>query len=131
MTVCRDCCCGSPRKHPDVDHAGQVARLRAALGQAEVRVSGCLDACERSNIVVVHPTPAAGRAGARPVWLGYLLDDAVIGDLTAWVEAGTTLTRSPAPPTSRPSTTGVSAARCRLGAARRLCRRGVRRPAVR
>ncbi|MEV0136338.1 hypothetical protein AB0H83_48950 [Dactylosporangium sp. NPDC050688] len=88
VTVCRDCCCGSARKHPGVDHAGQVARLRAALGLTGVRVSGCLDACERSNIVVVHPTPAARRAGARPVWLGYVLDDAVIGDLTAWVEAG-------------------------------------------
>ena len=88
VTVCRDCCCGSPRKHPDVDHAGQVARLRQALGAAGVRVSGCLDACARSNIVVVHPTPSARRAGARPVWLGYLLDDAVIDDLTAWVEAG-------------------------------------------
>ncbi|MEV4516435.1 hypothetical protein AB0K00_46740 [Dactylosporangium sp. NPDC049525] len=88
VTVCRDCCCGSARKHPDVDHAGQVARLRSALGQTGVRVSACLDACERSNIVVVHPTPAARRAGARPVWLGYVLDDAVIGDLTAWVEAG-------------------------------------------
>src|SRR5690606_40075869 len=65
VTVCRDCCCGSP-KVTGIDHAGQLERLRQA---APVRVSRCLDACEQANIVVVQPS-AAGRAkGAHPVWL--------------------------------------------------------------
>ena len=31
VTVCRDCCCGSARQHPAVDHDGQLSRLAAGL----------------------------------------------------------------------------------------------------
>lgn len=89
ITVCRDCCCGSLRKHPDVDHDGQLETLRAALEPAHrVRTSLCLDVCAQSNVVVVQPTPAARRDGARPVWFGLVNDDAVLGDLVDWVHAG-------------------------------------------
>jgi (2Fe-2S) ferredoxin len=89
VTVCRGCCCGSLAKHPGVDHAAQVDRLRTALGgTAQVRVSDCLDACERSNVVVVSPSTAGRGAGARPTWLGFVLDDDAIVDVAAWVRAG-------------------------------------------
>lgn len=53
-----------------------------------VRISDCLDLCAQSNLVVVHPTPAARRAGTRPVWFGLVLHDTVVDDITAWVRAG-------------------------------------------
>lgn len=89
ITVCRDCCCGSATKHPSVDHDGQLAQLRDALGDTvRVRVSVCLDVCTRSNVVVVSPTPAGRRAGGRPVWLGSVLDPDAIDDVITWVRAG-------------------------------------------
>ncbi len=89
MTVCRDCCCGSAKKHPAVDHDAQVERLTAALTPAHrVRTSQCLDLCTQSNVMVVHPAPAARRGGARPVWFGLVLDETVESDLVDWVRAG-------------------------------------------
>ncbi|MEU4562753.1 hypothetical protein AB0F72_30615 [Actinoplanes sp. NPDC023936] len=89
MTVCRDCCCGSLRKHPSTDHDAQLGALRAGLEpDHRVRVSQCLDVCAQSNVVVVQPDPAARRAGAKPVWFGLVHDDAVLGDLMTWVRAG-------------------------------------------
>ncbi|MCW2143692.1 hypothetical protein BXY51_008289 [Actinoplanes cyaneus] len=89
VTVCRDCCCGSPAKHPGVDHDGQIERLRAALGpEHRVRTSLCLDVCAQANVLVVQPTPEARRAGARPVWFGLVLDDLVLDDIAGWVKAG-------------------------------------------
>jgi (2Fe-2S) ferredoxin len=89
VTVCRDCCCGTLKKHPGVDHDGQLRQLRDVLpAPHRVRVSDCLDACDQSNVVVVHPAPQARRAGARPVWFGLVVDDDVTGDIAAWVRAG-------------------------------------------
>ncbi|MFD1364221.1 hypothetical protein [Actinoplanes sichuanensis] len=89
MTVCRDCCCGSRTKHPAVDHDAQLGDLRAALEpDHRVRTSLCLDVCSQSNVMVVQPSPAARRQGARPVWFGLVLDDAVVDDLVAWIRAG-------------------------------------------
>jgi len=89
LTVCRDCCCGSADKHPEVDHDAQLAAIRSAAGgRHHVRVSECLKVCERSNVVVVHPTPAARRGGARLVYLGDVLDDALIEAVAAWLDAG-------------------------------------------
>lgn len=98
LTVCRDCCCGSRSKHPTVDHDRQVDELRAALEPAHrVRTSLCLDACSQSNVMVVHPAPRARRAGARPVWFGLVLDDAVVADLVRWVgDGGPGVARMPA-----------------------------------
>ncbi len=89
VTVCRDCCCGSRPKHPQVDHDAQLDRVRSALGRDHrVRTSDCLDVCAQSNVFVVNPAPAARRAGARPVWFGLVLDDAVLTDLIEWIQAG-------------------------------------------
>jgi (2Fe-2S) ferredoxin len=90
LTVCRDCCCGSRKKHPDVDHDWQLDRLRAELAPAghRVRTSLCLDVCEQSNVMIVHPSPEARRRGARPVWFGLVLDDVIADDIADWVRAG-------------------------------------------
>ncbi len=89
LTVCRDCCCGDRGKHPDVDHDAQLAVLRRAVGaRHRVRVSECLKVCERSNVVVVHPTVAARRAGVRVVHLGDVLDDTLVAAIAAWLDAG-------------------------------------------
>ncbi len=86
LTVCRDCCCGTSRKHPGVDHRAQLERFRGAPGR--LRVSDCLDACAYSNVVVVSPSTAGRAAGARPVWLFGVLDDETEAEVVAWVEAG-------------------------------------------
>jgi (2Fe-2S) ferredoxin len=89
VTVCRDCCCGSAAKHPRVDHDAQLDLLRSTLTEPHrVRTSLCLDACAQANVIVVHPTPPARRAGARPVWFGLVGDPAIVDDLTTWVRAG-------------------------------------------
>jgi hypothetical protein len=89
VTVCRGCCCGAQAKHPDVDHARQLTQLRTGVaGHGRVRVSDCLDTCERSNVLVVAPSPAGRRAGGRPVWLGEILDPDTTAAVTTWVTAG-------------------------------------------
>jgi hypothetical protein len=89
VTVCRGCCCGTAGKHPDVDHAAQLADLEAGIGDAgRVRVSDCLDSCEHSNVVVVGPSTAGRRAGARPTWLLGVLDRASVADIVTWVRGG-------------------------------------------
>ena len=89
LTICRDCCCGDAGKHPDTDHDAQLEAIRCAVGDRHrVRVSECLRVCERSNVVLVHPTPAARRAGARLVHLGDVLDDTLVGAVAAWPHAG-------------------------------------------
>jgi (2Fe-2S) ferredoxin len=89
VIVCRGCCSGTARKHPGVDHAAQVAALTEGIGDAGlVRASDCLDACERSNVVVVAPSPAARREGARAVWLAGVLHPDTLADIVAWVREG-------------------------------------------
>ncbi len=95
VVVCRGCCCGTAAKHPDVDHAAHLERIRRAAAQApvpvRVQVADCLSACEHSNVVVVRPAPARTdneRRRQRPVWLGHLADDGAVADLAAWVAAG-------------------------------------------
>lgn len=72
-----------------MDHAGQIARLRRALGDAApVRASECLDVCDQANVVVVQPSAAGRAAGGRPVWLGLVNDDDALADIAAWVRSG-------------------------------------------
>lgn len=89
VTVCRGCCCGTDRKHPDVDHAVLLNTLVSGIGTSgQVRVSTCLDACEWSNVVVVGPAPEHRRAGAKAVWLADMLTGDAIADVVDWVQRG-------------------------------------------
>ncbi|KOX28027.1 hypothetical protein ADK67_13345 [Saccharothrix sp. NRRL B-16348] len=89
VTLCRTCCCGTTRKHSDVDHDRQLRTLRAALdGHLDVRQSDCLGACDHSNVFVIQPSPSARAAGAKPVWLGRVLDEKDLEDVVGWLRAG-------------------------------------------
>ncbi|MBF9067051.1 (2Fe-2S) ferredoxin domain-containing protein [Streptacidiphilus fuscans] len=88
VTVCRGCCCGTP-KIPRLDHAAQLRDLRAALADnASIRVVDCLDVCEHANVIVVQPSAEGRRAGGRPVWLGLVNDPDATTDIATWTEAG-------------------------------------------
>ncbi|GAA2747039.1 hypothetical protein GCM10009868_34870 [Terrabacter aerolatus] len=89
VRACRDCCCGTERKHPGVDHDGLLDRLQAGTrGSARVLRSACLLACEESNVVVVTPSTEGRQAGGRPVWVRGVLDDASVDAVTGWVTEG-------------------------------------------
>ncbi|MCW2851569.1 MAG: hypothetical protein JWM84_1233 [Nocardioides sp.] len=89
VTVCRGCCCGTARRRPHVDHAARLESLRRLLdGTARVRVTDCLGPCERSDVIVVTPSPAGRRAGGRPVWLGQLNGRHESSAIADWVAAG-------------------------------------------
>jgi predicted metal-binding protein len=84
VLVCRGCCCGTVRKHPDVDHVGHLDRLgRAAeAGGGQLRTVDCLGDCSHSNVVVVR------RRGQPAKWIGDLNTDAAIESLSSWIESG-------------------------------------------
>ena len=89
IRVCQDCCCGTTRKHPGIDHDGLRHRLAEAVhGAATVTVSDCLLACDHSNVVVVTPSASGRRAGGRPVWIRQVLDDEVVDAIAGWVGEG-------------------------------------------
>ncbi len=89
VTLCRGCCCGTTRKHPGVDHAGQVERLcEGTAGVGRVTLSDCLDACAHSTVAVVSPSREGRAAGGRPVWLLGVLDRDTEDEIVAWVQAG-------------------------------------------
>ena len=85
ITVCRDCCCGSVRKVPALDHDEQIRRLAEV---ADVRVTECLDVCDQANVLIVQPTPEGRAAGGRPVWLALVNDESATADVAEWVRAG-------------------------------------------
>ena len=88
VTVCRGCCCGTP-KVPRLDHPAQLEDLRTSLADvALVRRVDCLDSCEYANVVVVQPSAEGRAAGGRPVWLGLVNDTDAASDIAAWVRAG-------------------------------------------
>lgn len=99
VRVCHDCCCGTVSKHPDVDHAALLDRLaQQTVGRAEVSVTTCLLACDRSNVVVVSPSSEGRRAGGRPVWLMHVLGEATIDAVIEWLRhGGPGLSTIPAP----------------------------------
>jgi (2Fe-2S) ferredoxin len=84
--MCDGCCCGTDRKHPDVDHAGIRERIDAAAVSAggRSRVVGCVGACDHSNVVIVRP---AGISTDR-VWVGGVLDEEIVDRLCDWIAAG-------------------------------------------
>ncbi|MFD9094674.1 (2Fe-2S) ferredoxin domain-containing protein [Streptomyces collinus] len=90
VVVCRGCCCGDPAKHPGTDHRRQLERLRAAAAEGgfEVRTSDCLGPCDQANVLVVRPSAEGRRAGGRPTWIGFALDEACTDEVAEWAAAG-------------------------------------------
>ena len=84
VLICRGCCCGTERKHPEVDHDGQIVAISA---RARARVVDCVGECAHSNVVIVH-------SGDGPsVWLGGINNPAITSALCEWLGAG-----APQPP---------------------------------
>ncbi|MDQ1103912.1 hypothetical protein QE364_001105 [Nocardioides zeae] len=82
VLVCHDCCCGTARKHPGVDHDDLVQHLRDTVpAGTRVRVVRCLGECERSNVVVVRDLSTPGRP--RDTWHGGVLDRAAVDRIVA------------------------------------------------
>ena len=77
--VCRGCCCGSSRKHPEVDFEKQIEDLSSV---ARVRTLNCVNECARSNIVIVRFDRK------RSFWLGEINSDATTLALCGWIDAG-------------------------------------------
>lgn len=84
VLVCRGCCCGTERKHPQVDHLAQLNAIRdtAERARAQVRVTDCLDACDRSNVLVLRRRQ---RSGTVTVWLGGVLAAHQTSALCDWM----------------------------------------------
>ena len=89
VRMCRGCCCGTTRKHPDVDHDRIAEILECETGPASelVRVD-CLWECEHSNVVVVNPTASAREAGARPAWIVHVNTHERAHAVATWVRRG-------------------------------------------
>lgn len=82
VLVCHDCCCGTSRKHPGVDHDDLLQHLRDTVpAGTRVRVVKCLGECERSNVVVARDLRTPGRP--RDTWHGGVLDRAAVGEVVA------------------------------------------------
>lgn len=82
--VCRGCCCGTARKHPDVDHDRQIAAIEAAASPSvHVRATGCLGPCAHSNVVAVRLAGTTDR-----LWFGLLNTDVATDALVGWMRGG-------------------------------------------
>ncbi|WP_322785554.1 hypothetical protein [Cellulosimicrobium cellulans] len=87
ITAC-GLCAGETLAATDTRPGGQLERLRriAESGDARLTVVDCLDACERGDVVVVRPVPAARAAG--PAWFEQLAGDELTAALHSWIRAG-------------------------------------------
>lgn len=86
VVVCRGGDCGSRRKHPGTDHRAQLERFVAGLGpDIPVIPAACLEACERSNVVVVLPANGHSRYAPEPTWIGEVLEEETTEEIIAWV----------------------------------------------
>ena len=65
-----------------------MARLRSIAGVVVRTSNDCLGLCAQSNVVVIHPCPAARCRGGKPVWLGFVLDDTAIDAMGHWIIQG-------------------------------------------
>lgn len=96
VLLCRDCCCGTAKKHPDVDHRAQRDEIEALDDPAgrrgarvRVRVVDCLDECDRSNVVLVRDfTWNPGGRRPKDFWLGGVLSEESTAEVVDWVREG-------------------------------------------
>ena len=87
VLLCRGCCCGTAKKHPDVDHLAQEQRLDGAAARAGARLvfTDCLDECARSNVIVLRRRE---RGYVDSTWLGGVLDERRTSELCAYLCEG-------------------------------------------
>ncbi|KRA32336.1 MULTISPECIES: hypothetical protein [unclassified Nocardioides] len=105
VLLCRDCCCGTTKKHPAIDHSAQRDAIEALDDPAgrrgpriRVRVVDCLDECDRSNVVLVRDfTYFPGGRRPKDTWLGGVLSEATTDEVVDWVREGGAVPPSLAP----------------------------------
>ncbi|KAJ8145017.1 hypothetical protein OY671_001908 [Metschnikowia pulcherrima] len=87
ITACGSCA-GETSGATDTRPGGQLERSRriAETGDARSTVVDCLDACERGDVVVVRPVPAARAAG--PAWFEQSAGDELTAASHSWIRAG-------------------------------------------
>ncbi len=84
IMVCHDCCCGTSRKHPSVDHRAQRDQLLALESDTvRVQVVDCLDLCQQSNVVLVRDYSLPRRE--RDTWLARIHRSSEIEAVEEWV----------------------------------------------
>ncbi len=84
IMVCHDCCCGTSRKHPHVDHKAQRQQLLDLESDSvRVQVVDCLDLCQQSNVVLVRDHSLPRRE--RDTWLARMHRSAEIAAIEEWV----------------------------------------------
>ncbi len=85
VLLCRDCCCGTDRKHPDFDHAAQRRELEEVIVNAggKLHIVKCIDACSYSNVAVIR------RPNGEKLWLGGLAQVEAQDELCRFLAAGT------------------------------------------
>ncbi len=86
--VCRGFCCGTLRKHADVDYDRHLERIADAvreMGGAKLIVARCLDICARFNVVVVRSRAASRR---ETLWFGEVLSNKRLEALCTWLRTG-------------------------------------------
>ena len=68
VLLCRDCCCGTDRKHPGFGHAEQRRELEEVINGSggKLHIVKCIDACNYSNVAVIR------RPNGEKIWLGGL-----------------------------------------------------------
>ena len=86
VLICRGCCCGTERKHPDTDHDGQLAAISEV---ARTRVVDCVNECAFSNVLIVRPGDGSS------VWLGGINDVSLTDAVCEWLVGGAS---QPPPP---------------------------------
>ncbi len=89
VTVCRGCCCGTHKKHPDVDHDAQLDLLRESVGDSarvrNQRLPRRLQAIQRHRGVAV---PCRTRRGRSTGVAQKVLTVSAMRDIGEWLHAG-------------------------------------------
>jgi (2Fe-2S) ferredoxin len=67
---------------------GLLLRSGAAEHGFAVRTTDCLGPCDQANVIVVQPSAAGRRAGGRPTWVGFAMDDDCTEEVLEWAAAG-------------------------------------------
>lgn len=86
--VCRDCCCGTWRKHPEVDHSAQLETLTRtvdSLPGGQIKTTKCVGECRHSNVLIIRRF-LHGRT--LTTWLGNILRERQTLALCQWLTQG-------------------------------------------
>ena len=91
VLLCRDCCCGTDRKHPGFDHAEQRRELEEVINNSggKLHIVKCIDACSYSNVAVIR------RPSGEKVWVGGLANMENHNELCRFLAGDTTQPLTP------------------------------------